>query len=58
MDHSLRGYLERRTTEELENVLELYQDDDTDVGRDLFQIAQEILRRREAQRPAPPPVSP
>ena len=58
MDHSLRGYLERRTTEELENVLELYQDDDTDVGRDLFQIAQEILRRREAQRPAPPPASP
>lgn len=46
MDHSLRGYLERRTTEELRQMLAYYTDEESELCRLTAQMIREILQKR------------
>lgn len=53
MDHSLRGYLGRRTTEELYYTLDTYLEGAvTDLHRDIITIILDILHKRKATPPA------
>ena len=47
MDHSVRGYLSRRTTGELKQILQLYWTDDPDEWeREVIGLVLEILYQR------------
>ena len=53
MSHSLYSYLQRRTTEELENILILYmRDPASEVGREVVRMTVDILSEREVHLPA------
>lgn len=47
MDHSLRSYLERQSTEKLKKALVDYQDDKLDVPVETVLMILEILTKRE-----------
>ena len=59
MDHSIRGYLQRRTTEELQLLLEEYRNREAaSLEQEYFLIIQDILQKRCAlQEGAPEAVS-
>lgn len=47
MDHSIRGYLQRRTTEELQLLLEEYRNrESASLEQEYFLIVQDILQKR------------
>lgn len=48
MDHSLRGYLSRRTTEELDQILnKCLENYELDLNKDVIRMILDILRKRE-----------
>ena len=51
MDHSLYGYLSRRTNQELERIILLFQQQDGYNNQEAVMLAREILnnRKREEQ---------
>lgn len=49
MDHSVRGYLERRTTNELKGILDFFERRQIDGYEAEFAMIQEILAQREKQ---------
>ena len=52
MSHSIRSYLQRRTTEELENILTLYAGETaSELNREVVKITIGILAEREAYLP-------
>lgn len=60
MDHSLRGYLSRQTTEALDLLLHSYLDMElTDLNAEIIRLILAILQEREKDFPALyPPDSP
>lgn len=56
MDHSLRGYLGRRTTEELDHILQnCLEQNDPILDKEVILIILDILRDREKRNGNSPP---
>lgn len=49
MDHSLRGYLSRRTNQELKQIILLYQHEEDESSRQVVALAMEILNNRQGK---------
>ena len=50
MDHSVRGYLERQSTDKLNHILRTYQGQNcSSLDQEMISIILDILRKRENQ---------